>query len=908
MTQDKLLTGLKKDVRSLLVSAKHGLTPEQLKKDYQTMLGFPMPLGLLGFRNVLDMVKEMPDVVHLEYHFDGSIKLKAIGDESTKGIQELVSRQRNPKTKANIRRATPRNFNVSYRWNQPVNLPRHGQSKPALPAQLRSQLKQLLSHGPVRLSELESRYMAQFGKPLNITQYGFYSISEMLAAATDFIIMQQSRTGSQLLLKNAAMPQNQIKNLMSSLSKPLESKQKPVSSKTTLLPERNQQDSHSHPAVPKPEPVKAEHSLEENIFKLEEELRQQILEKGTAGTVSHELKDKLQKVVAENGSGISIQDLPTEYKRMYGEELPLSKYGFLSVTEMVGALRDTLSIQKGADENENKWMVVEFKPNDIQPTKPELSMGHGTTSSLTNEPQNPSSKASYFSCAESAWERDEMEQYTDSQKSETELSVTNKTIHQMVDLFPELVVSQVSAVPPDAVRCQRLKSPTPRRERELVPVLVEQAESPSHFYIRFSQNKEARALENMMIEMRSCYSYPDVTERYRLPDAYVRPGQVCCVAPRDMWFYRVVIHEVFSDTEVKVYYVDYGDITKVERNSLRFLKACYSDLPAQAVPAMLAGVRPITSIWTQSAISSFQRMCCERTLVAAIHSYQEHFLMLFLCDTNTEEDVYIHLALEKEGHALPSITAYGLVSGQFNPVTSYFGDDQLEEVKESFSPSTSLPDNQICFQGNGSLSFSQTVSSSKNGDTNFSINVDSILDIPALECINDPDIKTAAKSGKVNPSEAPQAEVPLCCSEWDQEWTAEDKTDKTKLEHDVKIEDESKPESVSTPPPVQAAVSDPQMCASPAKPKPVLTTCTSPYTPPNPILINSSYLVFPGVPIIPVQPQLSHFMMQLFSSPVHLGPGPNSLFQHHISPLALRPAARLSARANNLHWRSSHIA
>lgn len=67
------------------------------------------------------------------------------------------------------------------------------------------------------------------------------------------------------------------------------------------------------------------------------------------------------------------------------------------------------------------------------------------------------------------------------------------------------------------------------------------------------------------------------------------------------------------------------------------------------------------SIWTQSAISAFQRICCERTLVAAIHSYQEDFLLLFLCDTNTEEDVYIHLALQKEGHALPSVTAYGLV-------------------------------------------------------------------------------------------------------------------------------------------------------------------------------------------------------------------------------------------------------
>ncbi|KAL0160374.1 hypothetical protein M9458_044099, partial [Cirrhinus mrigala] len=103
------------------------------------------------------------------------------------------------------------------------------------------------------------------------------------------------------------------------------------------------------------------------------------------------------------------------------------------------------------------------------------------------------------------------------------------------------------------------------------------------------------------------------------------------------------------------------------------------------------------------------RMCCERTLVAAIHSYQEDFLLLFLCDTNTEEDVYIHLALQKEGHALPSVTAYGLMSGgQFNPVTSYFGDDQLEEVKECVSPSTCFPETQICFQGNGSLSSSQT--------------------------------------------------------------------------------------------------------------------------------------------------------------------------------------------------------
>ncbi|XP_076880720.1 tudor domain-containing protein 5 [Brachyhypopomus gauderio] len=689
MMQDQILSALKKDLRSLLISAKHGLTPDQLKRDYHSMLGRPVPLKPLGFRSILDMVKEMPDVVKLDYAVDGSVLLKGIGDETTKGIEELVSKQHDHKSKSS-RKAGLGGFPCRYASRpHPLVLPRRGHAPATVPAQLRAQLRQLLSHGPVRLSELETRYAACFGRPLLVTHYGFYSIAEMLTAASDLIVVRQTRAGSYLILKVAV---TSVRHMPTIRTTPPERPTRLINSSPTSVQKENLVPSNikgsgkcsrqvpaakvqqTEPAEPAPEPQR---TFEKSIAKLEQELRQGMLESGDGSTVSEELKEKLQKVVAGHCQGLAIHDLPLEYKKVYGEDLPVAQCGFLSVTEMVGALSDTFYLQPGPKHGANHLLIKDLKQNGAEPAFSQSESGPCA------ESLNPSSKGHYFTSSTSAWEQKDVGGVTLG-LSESEIRISNKTVLQMTSVFPLASVGceDGPVVPLDVLRCQKLKQPTRRAERELVPVLVEWTESPGRFCIRFSGNQEARALENMTFEMRSFYTCPDVTERYLLPDAFVRPGQVCCVAPRDVWFYRVVILQLLSATQVEVYYVDFGDHGSVNRSSLRFLKSCYAELPAQAVPSVLAGAKPLKGVWTKDATAAFQKLCYERTLVAAVHSYQDDILLLFLCDTHTEEDVYIHRALQTEGHATACSPASTPIFWQFNPVTCYLGEGQLEEVNE----------------------------------------------------------------------------------------------------------------------------------------------------------------------------------------------------------------------------------
>lgn len=77
--QAELMELLKKEVRSLLMAAKEGLTPKQLEEEYMAMIGKPLPLYDLGFQSTLELVADMPEVVRVCPYEKGTFILKGEG-------------------------------------------------------------------------------------------------------------------------------------------------------------------------------------------------------------------------------------------------------------------------------------------------------------------------------------------------------------------------------------------------------------------------------------------------------------------------------------------------------------------------------------------------------------------------------------------------------------------------------------------------------------------------------------------------------------------------------------------------------------------------------------------------------------------------------------------------------------
>lgn len=898
--QEHIIADLKKQVRSLLIPAKDGLTPQQLERDYMEMVGSRLPPRGLGYRSTMDMVLDMPDVVKICPTGDGSVILKGIPNDSTMKIASLVARQKTSSKPRLAHHKTQSAFFTSY-----SKLPRRSRTAPILPAIVKSELKDLLSFSPVLLSKFEQAYHQRFGRDFEYLCYGFYSMIEVLRAASDIVSVQQTRAGSLLVLKNnpivmensgkimkpvqhwqpfSLLPKKQTavqnlplkhgvasnlqkfnvpsgtqsrlvspymqdktlqisthkneENRVSDTQKPFmtpesqntvlatdtqkqivtlypQEKGSPGSqlyvqiqtspdAKTTVvipnsqrallpqggqtqvmtLPSREQgspptsqkrsvssdiqgevspkenqksvvvpplQDQtmaremvkqeleqykqagdstdvtdlkrftslqqvqvslpvskkyevahhppggrtaseiqvketlnlketsstgaliledvtylheHSSPqrilnpeSSPNCNPQMLAESIEMGMFEalpegtteyfvwklqqLEEMAKVSLAQKGPGGTIDSELKEKIRFVAAQHDDGLLVNKLPLEFQAIFEEEIPLKQLGFVNLVELVLSLGDILYLEsKDGDHDLRIFDAVKWKKVNDQKL---LGNGAQKNDQLL-EVLPPDLDFSRWDSS--------LQGYENSVPKSLGIITHDSKLWKINEklLIPDPTIVEV---PPDAVRNQSLHSLPTLKMGTLLAAYVESIISPDEFYVRCYSEVTSEVLENMMIEMRRCYSTENVSERYLIPPDWIRPGFVCCVRVQgDVWWYRVIVHRVINEEEVEVFYPDFGHLATVRRVWLRLLKCCYLKLAAQAMPSALAWVKPLKVFWTPAAIKCFKYLCDPRPLVAIVHEYLDGVLHVFLCDTTSDEDLYLHNVLKEEGHAI----------------------------------------------------------------------------------------------------------------------------------------------------------------------------------------------------------------------------------------------------------------
>ncbi|KAF4018616.1 hypothetical protein G4228_010227 [Cervus hanglu yarkandensis] len=590
--QERIQECLRKEIRSLLISTKDGLTPQQLEKEYLLMVGNHLPLGILGYRSAMELVLDMPDVVSVCPCGDGTVILKAIPDESTKGIANLVAKQKsNHKVRNSVQKGRA---SVCSGPSSRRRVPYRGRVSPILPAVVKSELKDLLALSPVLLSDFEKAFANRFGRSFQYVQYGFLSMFEVLNAASDVISVEQTRAGSLLTLKKSVSEEKQRGWPAGKIfTQPFRMKQQgscpigfPVAKACFSQPASNM------------EPPK-------QILGMERNTRSNVMETSRLNQSEklNQLENTFKSVIAQIGPGGTINpELKHKIKFLiFKEQLSPKKLGFLNVIELVGALSDVLHVE--FREGQQDLLVFDA---DMKPLASDGSVSSVRNSCLVQSDKKIEAKACVSSpprnslstaiIKETTWDCPSKNHKEPEQKIFKKPNLVVKPLQLQVEINKsQLNLAMANHdIPPDAVRDKKLCRLPPLDTSTLVGVFVEYIISPSQFYIRIYSRDSSELLEDMMIEMRRCYSNQLVSDRYAMPECFIQPGHLCCVRiSEDKWWYRVIIHRILGRQEVEVFYPDFGNIGTVPKSSLRFLKCCYTKLPAQAIPCSLAWVRPV---------------------------------------------------------------------------------------------------------------------------------------------------------------------------------------------------------------------------------------------------------------------------------------------------------------------------
>lgn len=192
----KDLVTLKREIRALLISSKHGCTPKQLQNDYIQVMGESIPYHFLGHTNFMSFIYSIPDVVSVCRSRNNTV-LYGIADNKTRKIQELVSKQKD--NQGGWQYAGPR-MNMITRNTQPAP------KKPEVPPMFKVRLKEMMLSHPngVALKLFDEAFAKRFHHYIGYRNWGFDSVEAMILAVKDILLIHNDTTRNIKMVKRVS--------------------------------------------------------------------------------------------------------------------------------------------------------------------------------------------------------------------------------------------------------------------------------------------------------------------------------------------------------------------------------------------------------------------------------------------------------------------------------------------------------------------------------------------------------------------------------------------------------------------------------------------------------------------------------------------------------------------------------
>uniref|UniRef100_G1M9K2 Tudor domain-containing protein 1 n=1 Tax=Ailuropoda melanoleuca TaxID=9646 RepID=G1M9K2_AILME len=138
---------------------------------------------------------------------------------------------------------------------------------------------------------------------------------------------------------------------------------------------------------------------------------------------------------------------------------------------------------------------------------------------------------------------------------------------------------------------------------QTVDVVVCMMYSPGEFYCHVLREDALKKLNDLNKSLAE-YCQQKVPSDFR-----AEIGRPCCAffAGDGNW-YRALVEEILPDGNIKVHFVDYGNMEEVTVDELQMIPSKFLKLPFQGMRCWLVGIQPRNKRWTEEAIARFQ-MC-----------------------------------------------------------------------------------------------------------------------------------------------------------------------------------------------------------------------------------------------------------------------------------------------------------